>query len=223
MPAVQGKTSALAIASLVLAVLGFVTFGATAVFGLVLGVIALVRINRSNGALRGNGLALGGTILSGVLVLLLPIMAAMLLPALARAKDRAQSIVCMNNMRQLAMGTLMYANANKDQFPAADKWCDSLGKYVANPKMFQCPAGDPNQRCHYVFNSKLSGVQSSSVHSPAQTVLLFEADGGGWNLGGGPELALKQPRHRKAIGVVFADGHSEMATQSRVQNLRWDP
>jgi hypothetical protein len=221
-PTVQGKFSGLAIASLVLAVLGWVTFGLTAIVGLVLGIIALVRINQSRGALRGNGLALAGTILSGVLVLMLPILAAILLPALAQAKARAQSIACMNNMKQLALGGIMYANDNKDQFPSADKWCDALAKYVANPRTFQCPAGDPSQRCHYAFNARLSGVETRSVRSPAQTVLLFEADGG-WNVGGGPELAVKRPRHHNSIGLVFADGHCEIARESRIRTVRWDP
>jgi prepilin-type processing-associated H-X9-DG protein len=221
-PLVRSNMSGMAIASLVLAALGLVTFGITSLVGLVLGIVALVKINRSRGALRGNGLALAGTILSGFLILILPIFAAMLLPALARAKARAQSIICINNMKQLGLGGMMYASDNKDQFPSADTWCDMLGKYIAGGKAFQCPAGDPSQRCHYAFNARLSGVQTKNVSLPAQTVLLFEIDGG-WNVSGGPELALRRPRHRNMIGLVFADGHCEMARQARLRSLRWDP
>ncbi len=220
--ATPGKMSAMAIVSLVLGVLGWLTLGITAVLGLVLGLIALVRISRSGGRLRGKGLALAGTIVSGVFVLMLPILAAMLLPALGRAKARAQSIGCMNNMKQLALGGLMYANENKNRLPSGAHWCDAIGKYVPNPRAFQCPAAQTTQRCDYAMNARLAGIETSKVTDPAQTVLFFETDGG-WNLSGGPELTVSRPRHRNAIGLVFADGHSEIATQVRLQNVRWDP
>lgn len=216
------KLSALAILSLVLGILGWITLGLTALVGLVLGIIALVRISRSQGALRGKGLALAGTIVSGVFVLMLPIMAAMLLPALAQAKSRAQSIMCMNNLKQIGLAEMLYAGDNKDRFPSGGNWCDAIGKYVGSPAVFKCPVGAVQQRCHYAFNARLSGVDTKSISNPAQTVLVFETDGG-WNLSGGPELTLSQTRHRNAVGIVFADGHSELATPARLQKARWDP
>ena len=86
-----GKTSALAVTSLVLAILALPTCGATALFGLICGIIAMVKVSNSRGALRGQGLALAGTIVSGVFLILLPVLAAMLLPALAAAKQKAQA------------------------------------------------------------------------------------------------------------------------------------
>ena len=221
-PPIAGKTSGLAIASLVLGILAWVTLGITALPGLVVGIIALVKISRSQGALRGNGFAVTGTILSGVFVFLLPILAALLLPALAQAKSKAQSIQCMNNMKQLALGGIMYAGDNKDRLPDADHWCDALGKYVPNTRTFQCPAGNAGKRCHYAFNAHLAGVDTKSVSSPSQTVLMFEADGG-WNLSGGPELLLKRPRHSSGLTLVFADGHCEAVREARLQSLRWEP
>src|SRR5256885_1989662 len=82
-PATPARTSGLAIASLVLGILGFCSFGLTALLGLILGIVSLARINRSNGALKGWGVALAGTAVSGVFLLMLPISAALLLPALA--------------------------------------------------------------------------------------------------------------------------------------------
>ena len=219
---VPSKLSALAVTSLVLGILGWFTLGITALIGLVLGIIALVRISGSRGALGGKGLALAGTIVSGLFLLMLPILAALLLPALAQAKARAQSINCMNNMKQLALGSMMYANANKDKLPSAASWCDDIARYAPNPRVFQCPSGDPRQRCHYAFNARLSGIDLNHIANPARTVLIFEADGG-WNLSGGSELMVGRPRHRNAIGLAFADGHCEITTASRLQNIRWDP
>src|SRR5436190_11471399 len=49
-----------------------------------------------------------------VVIAIIAILAAMLLPALSRAKAKAQSIKCLNNMRQLDLCWVMYASDNND-------------------------------------------------------------------------------------------------------------
>ena len=131
-PSVPVRTSRMAIASLVLGILGLFTLGLTALFGLILGIVSLFKINKSRGALRGAGLAIIGTILSAVFLLFIPVLAALLLPALGQAKSKAQGIVCMTNMKQLALGNIMYAGDNKEQFPSGSNWCDAVEKYIRN-------------------------------------------------------------------------------------------
>jgi prepilin-type N-terminal cleavage/methylation domain-containing protein len=52
-----------------------------------------------------------------VVIAIIAILAAMLLPALARAKEKAQATKCLNNVHQLALGTLIYAGDNRECFP----------------------------------------------------------------------------------------------------------
>jgi prepilin-type N-terminal cleavage/methylation domain-containing protein len=52
-----------------------------------------------------------------VVIAIIAILAALLLPALSRAKEKAQRAVCKSNMRQVTLGALMYAGDNREYFP----------------------------------------------------------------------------------------------------------
>jgi hypothetical protein len=219
-PAAPAKTSRLAIASLVLGICGLISCGVTSLVGLVLGIVALLKINKSQGRLSGGGLAIAGIVVSGILLLLLPIQAALLLPALAKAKSKAQMINCVNNVKQINLALRMYASDNKDQFPAATNWCDAILTLAGTDKVFKCPAGDASQRSHYAYNARLANVEDGKVDP--STVTIFETDGG-WNVSGGRELMLKKSPHNRVFVIGLADGSVQQVTESRLGALRWDP
>ncbi len=214
---VAPQTSGLAVASLVLGILG--CFGITALAGLVLGVVSLVRVNNSQGRLSGKGIAIAGIAVSAFFLLLLPVWLAMSIPAFSKAKEKAQRVVCMNNEKQLCLAAIMYASSNNDQLPPAATWCDALQANLGSPQVFQCPSA-PGARCAFGFNSKLGGKKLAEV--APQTVMFFEAPGG-WNQSGGPEAALQAPPHDTFYNVGFVDGHVEAVQAARLRTLRWDP
>ncbi|MCX6927049.1 MAG: DUF1559 domain-containing protein [Verrucomicrobia bacterium] len=106
-----------------------------------------------------------------VVIAIIAILAAMLLPALTRAKTRTQATQCMNNLRQLMLSWQMYSDDSHDHLPfntvfetdVTKSWCTGwlqyqvstpdntntllfskalMGPYFHNPKLFKCP-GDP--------------------------------------------------------------------------------
>ena len=52
-----------------------------------------------------------------IVIAIIAILAAMLLPALNKAREKAQTAACLSNVRQIGIGYTMYANANKDYGP----------------------------------------------------------------------------------------------------------
>ena len=230
MTAPVAKTSALAITSMILGILSFCTFFITAPLAIIFGIISLIMIVKSKGQLKGIGFAISGI---AVPVAALPIVAivgllmGILSPALARAQSLGQRAVCMSNLKQLGVTTMMYADNNKGQYPTADKWCDLLEPYYKNNNVLICPATrkkmfgyiiDPNTKhqCSYAINSNVK----RDCRFPATTVLFFESNLG-WNQSGGAESLTTQNHGNNGCNVLFCDAHVEFVRTEDVNKLRW--
>src|SRR3981189_2245461 len=76
-----------------------------------------------------------------VVIAIIAILAGLLLPALARAKEKAKTIKCVTNDKQIALGYLLYAGVNSDYLPLAgvvfslgvapSEWFQEISLYIA--------------------------------------------------------------------------------------------
>ncbi len=102
-----------------------------------------------------------------VVIAIIAILAALLLPALARAKARAQQIYCLNNLKQLAIGWTLYAQDNNDYCPsnaAASPFNENLGNWVTGWLDWQVgfPSG-ANTNNEYLRNGSLGPYMARNL------------------------------------------------------------
>ncbi len=78
-----------------------------------------------------------------VVVAIIAILAAMLLPALSQARERARAAVCMSNMKQVGIAFEMYKNDFDSLYPDNPNWKSKLWQYVSaetRDKISKCPS-----------------------------------------------------------------------------------
>ncbi|MBN2210313.1 MAG: DUF4190 domain-containing protein [Sedimentisphaerales bacterium] len=100
------KTSGMAVASLILGILGLIPL--CALVGLVLGIIALVQISGNAQRLKGKGMAIAGIVLSVFFMLVIPI--SILMPALGRARELAKQVACGAQLNGIGKAIALYQN-----------------------------------------------------------------------------------------------------------------
>jgi hypothetical protein len=117
MTTVQKQTAGVAVASLVMAILGFVLLGPLgAIPAVICGHIAKSKIKQNPETLTGEGMALAGLIMGyiqlGALVVIVPLFAAIAIPSFIMARDTSQQNACIGNMRQIDSAKEQWALAN---------------------------------------------------------------------------------------------------------------
>lgn len=211
------KTSGLAIASLVLAILSPFTCLVTAIPAIVLGIVSLCKINKSAGQLKGQGLAIAGIAVPFALLPVIALMLGILMPALARVRQISQRMVCGTNMSGLGKAMLIYASDYDEKYPTPSKWCDLLIEYAdVSPSTFCCK-GAYQGPCNYAMNIEVEKLGSSS---PSDMVLLFETKPG-WNQFGGPEILTTENHQGDGCNILFVDTHVEFAKTEDLSHLKW--
>ena len=76
-----------------------------------------------------------------VVLAIIAILAAILFPVFARAREKARQTACANNLSQIGLALRMYAEDNYSHFPAGDDDLTALApRYLPDRGVFQCPS-----------------------------------------------------------------------------------
>ncbi len=128
------------------------------------------------------------------------------------ARERARTVSCLSNVKQISLAMLMYLQDYDEKFKLrADSYKAKLMPYCKNEQIFHCPA-DKSGAVSYSFNGNLQGVSMTALKFPAQTVMIYEGKNG--------KLEF---RHNGMAIIGFADGHAKAMNALGATKLRWTP
>jgi prepilin-type N-terminal cleavage/methylation domain-containing protein/prepilin-type processing-associated H-X9-DG protein len=138
-----------------------------------------------------------------VVIAIIGILAAILFPVFARARESARRASCMSNLKQIGLGIMMYTQDYDEGYPftrnfeytgaAQDWWYNFLQPYVKSKQVFYCPSIS-NKNIYYNYGNNTTimvdnasdsqhtaPVKMSALTSPASTYLSMDA--GAWYMG----------------------------------------
>jgi hypothetical protein len=207
------RTSGLAIAALVLGILSFFTCGITAIPAVILGIISLVKIEKSSGRITGRGFAVSGIVISAIALLVG-------VPVALNIRYQAFRMLCATNMTVLGMEMLVYCNDYDDKLPTPSKWCDLLVEHTdVTEKGLRCP-GAPDGPCNYAINKNIEELGAQPP--PDDMVVLFETRPG-WNQSAGPEILTTDNHQGEGCNVLFMDSRVDFIKTEDLDDLKWKP
>ncbi len=128
-----------------------------------------------------------------VVIAIIAILAAILFPVFAKAREKARQTTCSSNERQLGLAILQYEQDNNEKLPTilyaagnyyGDGWGGAVYPYVKALAVYDCPDDtlSPGPNVAYAFNAALWNTTLALDVAPASTVLLFEAPGTACNV-----------------------------------------
>lgn len=122
-----------------------------------------------------------------VVVTVIGLLAALLLPALSAAREKARAARCLSNLRQIGVGLGLYADQWGDRYPYAagviywgsvdvddgtPGWMEALAPHLRNIRVYRCPS-DEDSRFSYFLGTRAAYVEAGHREAVDRRAILF--------------------------------------------------
>ncbi len=143
-----------------------------------------------------------------VVIAIIAILAAILFPVFARAREKARATTCLSNQRQIAASIQIYAQDHEETLPGETVWAD----IKVDPGVLICPTAGKSTPNGYVYSAQFANKSIGSFDNPA--ALVITADGKhDATATTAQNIAYSygdyDARHSGKWIASFADGHAE--------------
>jgi len=136
-----------------------------------------------------------------VVIAIIAILAAILFPVFAQAREKARQTSCLSNNKQLATAIMMYAQDYDESFPAGlqndwwmDTWIRTTQPYVKNFQVYRCPSDSVAANA---ANQTWAGIRISYASNG-----LMQWDGSHWSVMG--VMGMAQPSWMGTVAQTMA-------------------
>jgi prepilin-type N-terminal cleavage/methylation domain-containing protein/prepilin-type processing-associated H-X9-DG protein len=142
-----------------------------------------------------------------VVIAIIAILAAILFPVFAKAREAARATSCKNNLKQLGTAAMMYVQDYDEQFfPRFQPGAGST--LAANSVWWINTTGQPTLLDPYTKNSQVSTVWGQNFTNPGGLATASLVEGTNFPYG----------RHSDGVNVAYGDGHVKFSKVDRLWN-----
>jgi prepilin-type N-terminal cleavage/methylation domain-containing protein/prepilin-type processing-associated H-X9-DG protein len=137
-----------------------------------------------------------------VVIAIIAILAAILFPVFARAREKARQTTCTSNQRQIATTVQMFTQDHEETLPTTNTIWTGM---ALDPGVLICPTKGKGQPNGYLFSSYMSGRAIGDISDVVGTPLTADASSSCNNIG--TKYADIDYRHSNKSIVSYIDGH----------------
>jgi prepilin-type N-terminal cleavage/methylation domain-containing protein/prepilin-type processing-associated H-X9-DG protein len=159
-----------------------------------------------------------------VVIAIIAILAAILFPVFARARENARRASCQNNLKQIGLGIMQYTQDYDERMPGStannggDSYkalYDYTEPYLKSQQIFKCPSDSTANKYSYGYNYVYlapngisNAIAIAKIQTPAETVMLVD------NLAGSTQDYVYSARYWRANGGATVYGNSGSTTEA---------